>query len=176
MTSTSSVLRSDLNRASEAWKADRQDQFWRRNVVRCVFAFTEALLWYLRRITPILAEVNNAQFSEDELLLLEESKKVNRGGVEVVMPKYLPFPDGVKFTFQSVSKALGVSNPDFGQAGFRALCKTGELRNRIMHPKRLFDLEVSDQNIKEAQDGIAWLVATFDEVLAYHRKLQPPKR
>lgn len=176
MSLTSSVLRSDVNRASEAWKAAREDQFWRRNVVRCVFAFTEALLWYLRRTTPILAEVSNVTFSEDELLLLEERRKVRRSGVDVLEPKYLRFQDGVKFTFQSVSKALGVVNPDFGQVGFQALCKTSDLRNRIMHPKSLFDLEVTDQSIKEAQEGLAWLVSTFEQVSQRHRELHSLKR
>ena len=105
------------------------------------------------------AHVANIQFDLKESEILSEKQIKN--GVE--RPKFLSSPDAVKESFRLFAKAIGTTlNVDYGN-GFSDLCATFEVRNRLMHPKKPFDIEVNANNIETADRGIAW----FNKTCAY---------
>jgi hypothetical protein len=126
-------------------------QFWRRMVIRCLLAATEALLWNMKHIAPKVAYVSRVQLAPEEIKITER--------------KFLRFPDNVKTTFLLFGKVHGVTVGPIYDQDFDALCKTYELRNRLMHPKTPFDPNVSDPDIATAQQGLKWFLREYHELM-----------
>jgi hypothetical protein len=114
-----------------------------------------------------MATVSGVQFDKDELEILIEQRTVKGpNGVQVVRPKFLPFPESVKETFRLFAKSVGATlKIDYGVQGFSKLCDTFSIRNRLMHPKQPFDVQVDAKNIDTANEGIAWFNQTHHEVI-----------
>jgi hypothetical protein len=126
-------------------------QFWRRTVIRCLLAATEALLWNMKHIAPKVAYVSRVQLTPEEIKISET--------------KFLRFPDNVKATFLLFGKVHGVTVKTNFDQQFDALCKTYSLRNRLMHPKTPFDPNVSDLDISTAQQGVKWFLREYRELM-----------
>jgi hypothetical protein len=126
-------------------------QFWRRTVIRCLLAATEALLWNMKHIAPKVAFVSRVQLTPEEIKIAET--------------KFLRFPDNVKAAFSLFGKVHGVTVEANFDQDFDALCKTYSLRNRLMHPKTPFDPNVSDSDIATAQQGVKWFLREYHELM-----------
>jgi hypothetical protein len=159
-------LHADFNYAVSEWRASNKSQFWARTSIRCMCAVIEAALFTLRKMAEQLAVVNDVQFERKEAELLAEKRIVKGNGVEKVRPLFLPFRESVIQSFRLFGKALGVRIViDFGN-GFDALCATFEVRNRLMHPKNPFSVEVRESDIQTADIAIAWFNITHLDVVA----------
>jgi hypothetical protein len=55
------------------------------------------------------------------------------------------------------------------ETGFLTFCATFEVRNRLMHPKKPFDIEVNANNIEIADKGIAWFNETCADIFSQCR-------
>ncbi len=126
-------------------------QFWRRTLIRCLLAATEALLWNMKHIAPKVAFVSRVQLTPEEIKIAET--------------KFLRFPDNVKAAFLLFGKVHGVTVEANFEQDFDALCKTYSLRNRLMHPKTPFDPNVSDSDIATAQQGVKWFLREYHELM-----------
>ncbi len=108
----------------------------------------------MKNTAPKIAVISEVTLSSKELEFAED--------------KIRPFPTfrkNLTQTFEIFAKVHKVPfsvNPD---KKFEALCATYELRNRLMHPKRPFDLDVSDQNIDDAMLGAMWFHQAFDKLM-----------
>jgi hypothetical protein len=108
-----------------------EDQRHRRALVRAVFAFVEGTAFGLKRIVL-------------------ESHEVFRG-------KLAP---NLRFIFGLGQKAFGRPVPiDFSHEGWAALKQSITVRNRLMHPKGVADLEVSHPELVAAANATAWFRA-----------------
>jgi len=113
-----------------------------------------------------MATVSGIQFSPEEIEILSEKRIVVRNGVETVRPKYLPFPDAVKESFRLFAKSIGTTvNVDYSNGGYSNLCNAFEIRNRLMHPKGPFDVQVTVDEIEKTDKGTAWFNKTYIDVL-----------
>jgi hypothetical protein len=147
-------LNADLMAAGEHWQKDRASQFWRRTVIRCLLALLEAALWNMKNTAPKIAVISEVMLSPKELEFAED--------------KIRPFPKFRKNlgeTFELFAKVHKVPFSVTPDKDFEALCATYELRNRLMHPKKPFDLDVSDKNIDEAMQGAMWFRKSFDKLM-----------
>jgi hypothetical protein len=147
-------LNSDLLTASDHWLKDKSNQFWRRTVIRCLLALLEAALWNMKNTAPKIAVISEVTLSPKELEFAEDRVR--------------PFPNFRKNligTFELFAKVHLIQFLVVADKKFEALCTTYELRNRLMHPKKPFDLDVSDQKIDDAMAGTMWFRQTFDKLM-----------
>lgn len=150
-------LHSDVTYAIKQWQSD-PSQFWSRTSIRCLCAAVEATLFAFRKMAEKMTILSGIQFDSKEMEILSE-KKINGGR------KYLPFPDAIKESFRLFAKAAGTTvTVDYGDK-FLDLCKTFEVRNRLMHPKQPFDVQVTTENINTAERGIIWFNKTYMSVI-----------
>lgn len=158
-------LQADLNFAGTQLQKDRTNQFWRRTVIRCLLAVTEAVLWNMKHIAPQIASVSGVQLTSAELEVAHEERTVTVNGKRESRPKFPRFRDNVKATFSIFGKVHGVTTALNFDQGFDALCETYELRSRLMHPKKPFDPDVSDTNIATAQLGLNWFQREYLQLM-----------
>jgi hypothetical protein len=117
-------------------------------------ALLEAALWNMKMVAPKIASISEVKLSPKEIEFAEDRLR--------------PFPKfrtNLTQTFEIFAKVHLYSLIVNQDKDFESLCKTYELRNRIMHPKRPFDLDVSDQNMDDAIRGVVWFRQTFDNLM-----------
>ncbi|MPN36821.1 hypothetical protein SDC9_184333 [bioreactor metagenome] len=164
---TLAPLESDLNEALSRWEQDQNSQFWSRTAFRCLSAAIEARLFAFRKMAEQLGAANFVQFTKGELEILTEQRQVaSTVGPATVKPKFLQFPDTVRESFRLFGKSVSVNvNVNYGDEGFSSLCDTFKVRNRLMHPKGPFDVQVSPKDIDTANQGVKWFNLTYRDVL-----------
>lgn len=167
-------LKSDVDFSIQQWRSNPSSQFWCRTSIRCACAAIEARLFAFRKMAEKLSLLSGEKFNSKELEVLSEKRIVEQNGGKVIKPKYLPFPDSVKESFKLFGKASGATiQVDYGP-GFKNLCDTFEIRNRLMHPKTPFDVQISLQDIHTADKGFIWFekawASVFEQVHAHFQK------
>jgi hypothetical protein len=156
-------LRSDVTYAVKQWQND-PSQFWSRTSIRCICAAVEAKLFAFRKMAEKMVILSRIEFEPKEIEILTEKRVVEVNGIQTTRPKFLPFPDSLKESFRLFAKAAGTTViVDYGDK-FTDLCKTFEVRNRLMHPKQPFDVQVSTEDINTADRGIIWFDKTSTSV------------
>jgi len=157
-------LHSDVDYAVQQWRSD-PSQFWSRTSIRCLCAAVEATLFAFRKMAEKMAVLSRIQFDSDEIEILTEKRIVKKGGDQMTRPKFLPFQDSIKESFRLFAKAAGTTViVDYGD-DYLNLCKTFEVRNRLMHPKKPFDVEVNEDDMKAAGRGIIWFNTAYVGVI-----------
>ena len=154
-------LEADLKFARAHLDAAPANQFWRRTVIRCLLALAEALLWNLRQVIPMSARTSGNSLTPQDLEDVLEIRTVTKNGRIETHNNFLKFRDSVKLTFELYGKVHGFAFKLKYGAEFDSLCKTYELRSRLMHPKVPFDLGVSEENMATAQSGADWFLSEY---------------
>ena len=163
---TIQVLDSDVNFAADEWRKNPSSQFWRRTLVRCICALVEGTLGMLKNVTPHTANYFGVKLTERDTEVVTEQRTVLENGVEKKKPVFLPFPENIKTTFKLFAKAHAVEVAiKCEESGFGDLCRTFELRNKLMHPKGPFDVAVSDTAVDTAERGMRWFDLNLRSVL-----------
>ena len=159
---TLAPLEADMYFALSHLVSDKKNQqFWRRTIIRCVLAYIEALTWNLKNGIPIIASVSWIKLTPADLEIIKEQRTIESDGRTEVRPKFLKFRDNLKATFSLFGKVHGEAFLVKCDQDFDALCKTYDLRNRLMHPKGPMDPDVSDTDIKNSQRGLCWLSSEY---------------
>jgi hypothetical protein len=164
------ILLSDLSRAGHLVRENADDQFLRRMTIRCFAVAVDGIIYGLKQTALASGEFSGRSFSSSELILLKEEAIEPKGK----KPPFPAFQRNIKQTFMLVAKAYGISCPtNFGQDGFKALCDTYTLRNRLMHPKSFMNFCVSDEEKQKCSDAAAWLYLELNCLFdACHKKLE----
>ena len=145
---------SDLGRASGELRKNYEDQFCRRTAIRTLAATVDGIIFTLKELTHISAELVGFKFSEGEIEFLRERKSESNQGKKL---RFLGFKDNLKDTFRLFAKAHNFTCPtDFGTNGFNALRDTYELRHGLMHPKSYKTFCVTTEETKRAGIAIKW--------------------
>ncbi len=53
---------------------NKNQQFWRRAVIRCLLANLEAMIWNMKNIIPKIGLITSVQFTIEELEVVNEEK------------------------------------------------------------------------------------------------------
>ncbi|MDQ3816348.1 MAG: hypothetical protein M3362_01500 [Acidobacteriota bacterium] len=156
------ILRSDV----EKFNVNESDQSARRIFVRAVFALVEGMTYKLKQVSlkksSYLKPVESV-FSPGEIALLrEESFDLDDKGIVTVKPSNLQLKKNVRFAFASYAKHYGF---DFklkvDDAGWQSFLEAIQIRNRLMHPKQVGDLEVSEREIEITNRAKVWFLANM---------------
>jgi len=131
----------------------------RRALVRSIFAFVESMLFAMKQ--EILKAPQGFTLGEFTLLRDESYELADNGEVRAKTAK-LTLKSNLKFTFASWAKATGTTcKLDLSENGWQKFQAAVRVRDRLMHPKRATDLEVSDNEIEGATAAFFWFHTTF---------------
>ena len=139
-------LSEDIAQAYAALEENKSSQFLRRCVVRAIFSFIEAgvesIKWELR------SSVRTNEFTET----LTESEQEALGSLHVIGPrndKFIPLDQNFKRTFRLATKVWHLKNFRLSTDGedYQDFLRAKTARNRLTHPKTLYDIEVTDNDM-----------------------------
>ncbi len=161
---TINVLDSDVEFARNQWQQNPSNQFWSRTLIRCHCASVEGTLSLLKSVTCESAGYFDITLTKEDIEVATEQRTHKQTGLPT--NAFLPMRDSVKKTFQVFAKAHATQvDVKYDVPGFMDFKNTFELRNNLMHPKKLFDLEVSDKALDAADRGSKWFRAALEKVL-----------
>jgi hypothetical protein len=139
-------LREDIDTAYRLLEKDRSSQYLRRCVVRAIFSFIEALIecvkWELR------SSVRAGEF----LGLLSAAEQEVLGSLHVIgarNDKFLSLDQNIKKTFRLATKIWQLTDFYLDTSGtdFQDFLRAKLARNRLTHPKTVYDIEVNDYDM-----------------------------
>lgn len=139
--------------------------FERRTLVRSIFSFVEALSYSVKGLAMESNNAINLSIGE-RLLALEEAYELSeKGEVKKRPPKLKTIPN-VQFAFKLLADVEGSDwTLDTSSKGWQSLLRTSKVRDRLMHPKTLSDLTVSDNETRDAWDSFTWFQEQINNAL-----------
>jgi hypothetical protein len=156
------VLVGDV-KAAEKRRRDTDNQTHRRELVRAVFAAIEGLHWQLKN--DVLRQGSSELSHLEYAAMLEESYSVDERGNVNAFPRYLPLTTAIRLVVNVVRRYRPAYQVDFNHAGWANLKTAVEVRNRLVHPKQLEDLNVSADEVRKTLSGFQWILALVIEIL-----------
>jgi hypothetical protein len=130
----------------------------RRQFLRSMFAVVEAAIWIFKQEALEQHARGVVVFTPSELALLaEKSPVLESDGTVRDAPALLRFAPNVLFAFKchaqahSYASVLDVSDHHWG-----LLRRSAGVRNRLMHPKELASMHVSDAELSDARQSLSW--------------------
>lgn len=140
--SLSTVLDNDLY---DLLKHNDKSDSWKRNIIRSSFSLVEGYCHCFKEFCQVALDTG-AQLSKKKLKAI-----VNESGCSV--------SERIKLTIQSAYAVFEIEqNFSFSSEEWRKAKDAIEKRSKLMHPKTVVDLEISDIQWQELYGGIAWLI------------------
>jgi hypothetical protein len=138
----------------------------RRELVRAVFAAIEGLHWRLKRdVATHRHVIPGGLTAHEQAAMAEESYTVDERGHVSAIPRFLPLATAIRLVVRIVQRYRTDYKVDFDHVGWSNLKAAIDVRNRIIHPKQLEDLTVSQEEIRRSMSAFAWILALNIEVL-----------
>lgn len=169
---TFSTLDSDLQIARDQWhKSDTP--FSRRTLIRTSAALMEGLV---NQMGDFVLETIDCgvefMFTCSELSILkEETYNLNQKGVVESRSNFQPFLPRLLHTAHCFMRLFGEDfKPNTGVHGWECMQDLIKIRNRLMHPKSVIDLEVSDNDFQEAAKAVDWFNLEFTAIFEKTKK------
>jgi len=140
------VLRADIDAAYRALEAERESQYLRRCVVRGIFSFIEAVVECVK--VELRSTVRLGYYPENALTSKERETLGPLAVIGAPLGKFLPLDQNIKRTFKLATKVwvldfrLATSGEDFHD-----FLAAKSARNRLTHPRTLYDVEVTDHDM-----------------------------
>lgn len=138
----------------------------RRNAVRATFAAIEGDLWFLRQHVIETATSMNTLTPLAGMALREETYLVGNKGEVIRQVRSVPLLQGIRLIESQARLIAPEIRVRYDHAGWQALRLGHAIRNRITHPKKSADLDVSDDELAMVAQGIDWLLATTEYIMA----------
>jgi hypothetical protein len=150
--SMNTILREDLDVLLDVFRDDHSNQVLRRNFIRGSWAYVEAITHALKRMTSILVDTSACELEP----MQAEFLKLKR--VETL--------ENIKKTIKLVAEVFKVPERDLGGGtGWCHVRPTLKVRDRLVHPKSVEELQVEDSEWEAHKEGFEWLLHAFDGLL-----------
>lgn len=135
-------------------------QFWRRTTIRILASSIEGLTYLMKQCVLKISPVFKVSFSDEDLSFLQEVwiEKNAKGEVVKEKPRFTRFVENFKRTgacFCKVNRSSYV--PSFGDKGFEHFQEMVKIRDRLMHPKSVASLDISDKELEQVQEAWKWV-------------------
>lgn len=129
----------------------------RRVLVRSIFAFIEAVVFGIKMFA-LDDPSSRKSLSRAEVMIAEEEEyQLDDAGNVVTRPARLRFLSNIRFAFKVFAKVSDADfNLDVRGVGWQSLQRALKIRDRLMHPKKIEDLNVSDDEVREALQAWIW--------------------
>lgn len=158
------VLNDDLAKAEDLFGATTRS-FATRTFVRTMAAEFEGHLFVLERLMVILNE-NSDMFpltTEEIMVLRQQSVSLSRTGDISSSERFFPFRSRLLFAMKLFANRTTFADaPDTSRHGWEAVGRFLEIRNRLMHPKRVDDLRITDSEVETINRAQDWLRDAFN--------------
>lgn len=139
----------------------------RRAVVRAVFAFAEATTFLLRQL--LLSSFEKMLSGDVVLALKEHQISLTSSGQVRKTPLRAGSLTYIRLTLNTYRQLFPqAGTPVCEGAAFEALAASVAVRDRLMHPKEVEGLAVSDDEIRGLLRGFCWLNDSMQSVLQVH--------
>ena len=172
MSEVSDILYGDVLQCRKQ-SDEKELMFWRRNSTRAAFAFVEGVTNFLKSSSIEYGNVFDGKLLPDEIGLLTgkgEPYINERGDVAYSRPPFPKFLNDVRFAFKMFARSLGFSRElQVGENGWSQLRQSVEIRHRVVHPKDVAELEITDAEVETIDSALEWFdrqVALFVDGLA----------
>jgi hypothetical protein len=149
-----------------------------RAYVRAVFALVEGLSFAFRQLAASLPKTDHCLSHGELAVLNDESYGLKDNGKVFTTTRFLKVHSGTRFTFDICKRVYGIqSDIDYGGKGWDSFMKAIKIRDRLMHPKSIESLDVSEDEIGIVSDGLEWFIGavqiTMDGMHAHLTKKAP---
>jgi hypothetical protein len=143
------------------------DQFWRRNLIRALFAGIEAVVYDLKQLAIAVSEAPGIDLTPgDRYVLLEKDYVLQNNGAVKPRDAKIRTLDNLCFVFRAFSALhLSVREIDPNDAGWKALVGATKIRDRLMHPKGSRSLVVTNTDLDSVQAATRWFTDYFTAIL-----------
>jgi hypothetical protein len=162
-----SEVAGELGTISNGKDRDKLSQPERRMYVRSVFATIEAWIYVMKQMAlaahpdpecPTISESERAFAQEQEYRLTDS------GDVEIRRAK-ISLEVNLRFAFKLFAKSGYVSSElDVSGSEWQTFRRAIKIRDRITHPKSVSDLNISDDDFKDATAGLGWILISHAEL------------
>jgi len=126
----------------------------RRTFIRTSHAFVEGVCYGLRMFCSVAENIPGHCLTTEELdYILERPRQDGR-------PNYLKGDDVVKDSFKYAAKVLSLDfRLNCNHQGWINFKNSREVRDKIMHPKEIVNLNISEKEVADCHEGLQWFVA-----------------
>ncbi|MBW0149566.1 hypothetical protein [Marinobacter arenosus] len=156
------ALRSDIDTAYENLEEDRESQFLRRSVVRAVFSYIEAMIECVK--VEIRSTIRTGLYTEN----LTQKEKDTLGSLAIIgapSGKFLPLDQNLKRTFKLAAKVWELDfNLSTDGENFRDFLAAKKARNKLTHPRTVYDIEVTDDDMHCHTVAGMWVQSEFQKL------------
>jgi hypothetical protein len=138
----------------------------RRVLVKSVFSFIEALAFCMKAWALAESTGKTVLTDAEKALAGEQSHELTERGGPVTRRARLRTLSNLRFSFHVLGKATASSfQLDVSGAGWQHLRDSLVVRDRLMHPKKVADLHVTDEEIRGALQTFIWFESQFTLLL-----------
>jgi hypothetical protein len=132
----------------------------RRTAVRTVFTCIEGMTFFMRQYCLYLHDAGESSYSPAELALLrEESYGLDDKGTETTSPARIGLQRLLPFSFAMHARHF---DPTFvldrSTDGWRQFCEALRIRNRVTHPRRGSELDISKGELATVLSAFRWFI------------------
>jgi hypothetical protein len=155
--SLATVLRQDYQLLLNESVANPNDQLGRRTLIRTEFAVIEGAVSSHKQMVIDYCKRNGLELSQAEYALLhEESYELDDNGKPRIAEKFLKLPANLKFAFSMYASKIGGIEFALDPSGWQNFLAAIKIRNRLIHPKSVSDLEVTDADMHCVMQAATW--------------------
>lgn len=135
--------------------------------MRCMCAYMEGVTYGMKQVALLEEEQGVKYFTSAEATLLaEQVAELDDQGRVLEKPTKLHTLPNLRFAFSSFARSQGVPfSLDVGGLEWQSLQKAFQVRHRLMHPKTIKDLDVSDIEMKATNTAGGWFHSMFLGIL-----------
>ena len=153
------VFREDLDVYKEIAETDGR-QFWKRTVVRFLFAGIEGLCYRNKQIALATAALKDIELTSAEMAMLrEEAYGLDDNGEAESKKSRLRTAPNLAFSLRMLARARGGSYEiDTNCTGWQAFKTSIRVRDRITHPKGASDLQVTEEEVASIIAAAGWFL------------------
>lgn len=134
--------------------------FWARAFCRAFFTFVDAITYRLKLVILAAEEDQLISLKLSEYAFLNEtSYSINNKGIIKESKKYIPFINNFNFVLKTFFRSFQIEdklNEELQKQGYHSFLVSIELRNRLTHPKNVYDLSLNEQEKKHMIDAWEW--------------------
>lgn len=156
------ALRSDIDKAYENLEKDRESQFLRRSVVRAIFSYIEAMIECLK--VEIRSTIRTGLYTGN----LTQKEKDTLGPLAIIGAppgKFFPLDQNLKRAFKLAAKVWGLNfTLSTDGENFRDFLAAKKARNKLTHPRTLYDIEVTDDDMHCHTVAVMWVQSEFQRL------------
>jgi hypothetical protein len=141
----------------------RTDGFFRRTLLRQLFAETEAQLYQLRMLLQIIHEAQLHSFRNAEIAVLyEKDYVVNEKGECVERRLFVRSSENLQFIFQSIAAITENENLiNRDSTEWSLFRNVNNKRDLVTHPRTAEDFEINDTEFANIVEVAKWLDTLF---------------